>query len=377
MAALKDFLLSTLNNVEHFVDHNSFYVKRRLNLLDPILIQTYLGFGNRQKFFVNGRVLESKGVETPEEGASAWQNMKTMLHRYDSDEIAHVRVKASFRGQEQVLETSAEGYFQGVFENFGELEDGKYWHEVELELLDDLKEDQPVVKAKAMVLIPQESEFGVISDVDDTILVSHSADFIKKIQLTFLHNAKTRVPFEGVAAFYQALQQGSDQQQFNPIFYVSSSPWNLYDLLKHFCEANEIPEGPFMLRDIGLTDQRLIRSSHEKHKVAQITKIFDTFPDMKFILVGDSGQKDPEIYEGLTDKYAQNILGIYIRDVTPDKRDEEVRQIAGRVKKKGIEMILARDTLEAARHAVENMWVHEACIAEVADKVKRDQENNA
>jgi phosphatidate phosphatase APP1 len=377
MTALKDFFLTTLNKLEYTIDHQSFYVKRKLNLMDPLIIQTYLGFGNRKKFFVNGRLLESKGVETPKEGASAWQNMKTMLRRYDSDEIAHARIRATFRGQEQVLETSAEGYFQAVFEDFGELEEGKQWHEVELELLDKFGDDQREVKAKAMVLIPQKAEYGVISDVDDTILVSHSADFIKKIQLTFLHNAKTRVPFEGVAAFYQALREGSDQQQFNPIFFVSSSPWNLYDLLKHFCEANEIPEGPFMLRDIGLTDQHLMRSSHEKHKVAQITQIFDTFPDMKFILVGDSGQKDPEIYEGLIEKYADNIQGIYIRDVTPDKRDREVQQIAERVREKGIDMILAQDTLEAARHAADRKWVHHSCIDKVSDKVKRDQENNA
>lgn len=377
MAALKDFLLTTLNKVEHFVDHNSFYVKRRFNLLDPLMIQPYLGFGNRHKFFVNGRVLESKGLETPKEGASAWQNMKTMLHRYDSDEIAHARVKATFREHEQIIETSAEGYFQAVFEDFGTLEAGRHWHEVELELLDQFSDDQKEVKASASVLIPQHADFGVISDVDDTILVSHSADFVKKIQLTFLHNAKTRVPFEGVASFYQALQNGRDQQRFNPIFYVSSSPWNLYDLLKHFCEANEIPEGPFMLRDIGLTDQHFLRSSHEKHKVAQIRKIFETFPEMQFILVGDSGQKDPEIYEGLTEKYRDNILGIYIRDVTKDARDREVNQIAKRVRQKGIPMILARDTLEAARHAAEQQWVHSDCIDSVAENVQRDQENNA
>ena len=377
MPSLKDFFLNSLNKIEYLVDHHSFFVKRKFNLLDPLVIQTYMGFGNAIKVFINGRLLESKGVEMPKEGDSAWQNMKTMIHRYDSDEIKQARIKATFRGLEQVIETNEEGYFHASFEGFDPLDDGKNWYDVDLKLIDQIREEQKEVKATASVLVPQKAEFGVISDVDDTILVSHSADFIKKAQLTFLHNAKTRNPFPGVAPFYQALREGSDQQQHNPIFYVSSSPWNLYDLLTHFCEVNDIPEGPFMLRDIGLTDDHFIKSSHKKHKVAQITQIFNTYPDTKFILVGDSGQKDPEIYEGLTDQYSEQIQAIYIRDVTPDKRDEEVKQIAERVGEKGIEMILAQDTLEAAKHAVEHQWIHADCLETVKARIKKDQENHA
>ncbi|MFP4503117.1 MAG: App1 family protein [Cyclobacteriaceae bacterium] len=376
MSALKDFLLTTLNKAEYALDHSSFYVKRTFNLLDPLLIQTYLGFGNDHKVHVNGRLLEQKGIDQPDEGASTWQNMKTMVKRYDSDEISHARLMVNFQEQEKIVETNAEGFFEATFENFEKLPDGKFWHEAQVELIDKLKDPQTAVKATARVLVPPKGSFGVISDVDDTILVSHSADFIKKIQLTFLHNARTRVPFEGVASFYRALQEGHDKQQFNPVFYVSSSPWNLYDLLRHFCEVNEIPEGPFMLRDIGLTDQRLMRSSHEKHKLAQVKKIFDTYPEMKFILVGDSGQKDPEIYESLTEDYADHIMGIYIRDVTHDKRDREVHEIAERVKKKGIEMILTEDTLAAARHAVAQKWVHADCLEEVSAKAAQDKKNN-
>lgn len=377
MPSLKDFLLTTLNKVERVVDNNTFYVKRSLNLLEPLMIQVYLGFGNHKKVYLHGRLLEAEGQEAPEEGASTWQNFKTMMHRYGSDEIPHARIRATFYGQEKEIQTDGEGYFHTSFDDFELPKSGKVWHDVELELLDKFRDDQGTVKATGKVVIPEQPEFGVISDVDDTILVSHSSDFIKKVQLTFLHNARTRVPFEGVSAFYQALQAGGDQQQFNPVFYVSSSPWNLYDLLTHFCEANEIPEGPFMLRDIGLTEKRLLRSSHKKHKVAQIKQIFDTYPDTKFILIGDSGQKDPEIYQGLTEEYADHIQGIYIRDVTPDERDAEVKQIAENVRQKGIPMILARDTLEAARHAADQQWVHADCIDIVAERVQRDQENNA
>ena len=68
-------------------------------------------------------------------------------------------------------------------------------------------------------------------------------------KLTLLHNAHTRLPFEGVAGFYQALQRGRDGEAYNPVFYVSNSPWNLYDLLEDFLDVHGIPRGPLLLRD--------------------------------------------------------------------------------------------------------------------------------
>ena len=93
------------------------------------------------------------------------------------------------------------------------------------------------------VLIPDASAaVGIISDIDDTVLQSSITDWKTAAQLTFLGNARTRKPLLGVAKLYAALQAG-----VNPLFYVSSSPWNLYDLLEDFMRLNEIPPGPIFL----------------------------------------------------------------------------------------------------------------------------------
>ncbi|MGB3589600.1 MAG: App1 family protein, partial [Tunicatimonas sp.] len=185
-----------------------------------------------------------------------------------------------------------------------------------------------------------------------------------------------RMPFEGVAAFYQALQGGNDEQRSNPIFYVSSSPWNLYDLLEHFCEVNEIPKGPFLLRDMGISKSKFIKSGHLSHKIKKVEQIFRMYPDLPFILIGDSGQKDAEIYQKIVSDYPDKVLAIYIRDVSPNnstERDGQVKQIAQTVRSHGVDMLLCQDTEDAAHHAIQKGFIPNSALELVIQGKKDDQ----
>ena len=121
-----------------------------------------------------------------------------------------------------------------------------------------------------------------------------------------------------MAAFYQALQLGDTGKVFNPIFYVSSSPWNLYDLLTDFMDVHAIPTGPLFLQDFGLDRDKFISADHDEHKITHIERLLDLYPKLPFILIGDSGQADPEIYSTILEKYPTRILAIYIRDIHPE-----------------------------------------------------------
>ena len=119
-----------------------------------------------------------------------------------------------------------------------------------------------------------------------------------------LSNARTRKPFKGVAAFYRALHAG-----VNPVFYVSKSPWNLYAPLVEYLEVQGLPLGPLMLRDFGLASSR-------HHKREAIEAILTTYPKLRFVLIGDSGEQDPEIYSAAScGAFPQRIRAIYIRSV--------------------------------------------------------------
>ncbi len=367
---MKDTVLKLLSGIETAYDKSLFIVKKKLNKLGPFTILPYRGFGNHTSVYISGRLLEDEGIAHPEESASMWSNMITMLKRYESDEIPNTNIQAVFQGQEKILTTDSEGYFEVSFPVKEPIAPKRIWNDIKFTLQDQITDNQGDVHATGNIMIPPSSaQFGVISDVDDTILVSRSTDLIQKGKLIFLNNAKTRKPFEGVAALYQALQKGSDEKQHNPVFYVSSSPWNLYDLLVHFCTINEIPKGPFLLRDMGLNKDKFIKSGHTSHKKEKIDRIFEAYPDLPFILIGDSGQKDAEIYEEIAHEHTDKVLAIYIRDVSKNERDTNVRKIANKLEKLNIPLLSCQHSEDAAQHAASKGWIHPKQV----EKVRQDR----
>jgi phosphatidate phosphatase APP1 len=159
-------------------------------------------------------------------------------------------------------------------------------------------------------------------------------------------NARTRLPFEGVSSFYHQLHQDK-----NPMFYVSSSPWNLYDVLIEFLDVNSIPLGPLLLRDWGLSVSEGSPLNHATHKLHIIKQILETYPALPFLLIGDSGQEDPEIYSQIVQDYPSRILAVYIRDVSGSGRDKQIDELAKRVIEAKSELLLVPDTLIAEQHA--------------------------
>ena len=104
----------------------------------------------------------------------------------------------------------------------------------------------------------------------------------------------------------------------NPIFYVSSSPWNLYDLLDDFLELNAIPAGPIFLRDIGTDTGKFIKTPGHGHKLERARTLIARNPQLRWVLLGDSGQADAELYAEAAQEFGDRIAAIYIRDVDPD-----------------------------------------------------------
>nr|WP_262919038.1 App1 family protein [Tunicatimonas sp. TK19036] len=191
-------------------------------------------------------------------------------------------------------------------------------------------------------------------------------------------NAKTRLPFDGASAFYQALYQGPNLEKNHPFFYVSSSEWNLYDLLVDFCEHHDFPKGPFLLKDAQIHLKKIWKAGggNHHHKYEKICRIFDMYPHLPFILVGDSGQHDAEIYSELSQKHPNRILAIYIRDVRPS-RHQAVKDIANELAKKNIEMVLVKDTEEAALHALKHGFLHPEAIQAIVDEKQLNQAMDA
>jgi phosphatidate phosphatase APP1 len=322
---------------------------------------------------LSGRVLEDEGFTPSGNADSTWQNLISMYKRFETDEVPGARIRALFQGVETEVIADQEGYFSLEINPARPL-DSRPWQEVELELLEPLSRDGQTVRATAQVLVPAATaRFGIISDVDDTIISTNVTNKLKMILTVILLNEHTRKPFKGVAAFYRALQKGASGSDDNPIFYVSGSAWNLYTLLVEFLKVQEIPIGPLLLRDFG---DRLLLSSNEQHghKMTNIRRLLRTFPDLSFVLIGDSGEQDPEIYRAVVKEYPKRIRVIYIRSVDRhpsriaaiDKLIEEVQQTAS-------QLVLTPDSEFAAVHAAAEGLISTGELSSIRAEKKKDE----
>ena len=186
-----------------------------------------------------------------------------------------------------------------------------------------------------------DARYGVISDVDDTILETGVQRVGHMLRQTFTGSAITRTPFHGAPELYRDLAAGG-----NPLFYVSSSPWNLHAFLVAFLRHRDFPLGPVLLRDL------LGTGVGREPKHVRIHEILELHPDLAFVLIGDSGEKDPEIYADIVRSHPDRVLAVYIREVRLDPGDGRVEQVTD-AWDHDVPFVLAADSDAVRRHAVE------------------------
>ena len=321
--------------------------------MTPYQIIYYRGFGSPNAVWLTGRVLRQPDLVAPADRAPFWANLTATVSRFLTHEVGGVTVRIEAFGRVFHAKTNAEGYFDLTFDPQSGPALGQAWFSVRYVLEGVAQPNgEEVSKDGQLMLAPSFSQFGVISDIDDTVLVTGATSAWQTLRLTFLENAYTRLPFAGVAAFYRALQSGAVTTLFNPIYYVSSSPWNLYDLLIDFFRIQGLPKGPLLLRDLDLDLNLLASQSHHTHKRAMIDKIMAVNPALPFVLLGDSGQQDPEIYTAVIRANPGRVKAVYIRDVSDrENRDAAVRELIQTAAAYAVPMLLVADTVAAAEHA--------------------------
>lgn len=269
-----------------------------------------------------------------------------------------------------------------TIEEFAPQEGGsRLWHLVHLTLDEpDAREDGVARATGRIYAVPPTARFGVISDVDDTVIESGITNLFTAARVTFLNNARTRVPLPGVSELYRAFRRGvggadtPEDGSGNPIFYVSSSAWNLYDLIRDFLDLNDIPLGPVLLRALGPGGQSL-KQGHS-HKLEKAERVMEAYPHLRFVLIGDSGQHDAQLYLEAARRHRDRILAIYIRDIHPHRstrKDEQVRECADEAAALGVPMLLAPDSRSIAEHAFQLGLIDPAALPTIRSQVSADR----
>ena len=368
MAGWKDELRALAASLGSRVRHGANKLERLVDR-DPFRVVGYRGYAASGRVLLLGRVLQDEGLPEPEPSHSKVRNLIAMLKRLESDPLPFARVRALLpEGGVRELIADDEGFIRQWLELDSPLQPG--WGSIQMELADPA-DGGPQVGHALYLTPPASAAYGVISDMDDTVLQSQVTDFLRAARMVLLENARTRLPFPGVAAFYRALQQGGSGEAGNPIFYVSSSPWNLYDVIAEFLEVQGIPAGPLLLRDWDLGPSLLRNAGY---KTGVIREILATYPLLPFMLVGDSAQEDPEIYTDIVASHPGRILAVYIRNVHQHPEDSPaLRELAERVSRAGSTLVLADDTLAAGRHAAAHGWIREETLGDIGEEKRADE----
>jgi len=254
----------------------------------------------------------------------------------------------TWQGKPLVTEADENGFFKFEWKDEPPLEQG--WHEVLVEMVN--KDNVVLTQSKGSVYIPYTTQYGFISDVDDTFLISHSSNLRKRLFVLFTQNARSRKPFEGVVKHYQLLRTGNTTPDApNPFFYVSSSEWNLYDYLLEFTRVHELPRGVFLLNVLKQIGQ-IFKTGQNNHgtKFTRIVRIIEGFPAQRFVLLGDSSQHDPYIYEALVKHFPKQIHAVYIRDVYA-KSKQKVTEVLRTIEAAGVPCCFFSHSSEAILHS--------------------------
>jgi len=331
----------------------------------PLQLIPYRGHADARRATASCRVLryDARPDDTPE---SLWGNLQDSYRRFETDEVAGEPVRLELGELQLDVISDAEGY---AHFDFTPPAMGAGHLIAHLSLPDH--EEVPPIELE-IVRPSATARFGIISDLDDTVLVTKAISMLRMMRLTLLTSSASRVAFEGVAPFYQALVKDG-----NPMFYVSSSPWNLYEFLDDFLRVRGLPAGPLFLRDFGLDRDKLVAGPHAKHKSAAIAAVLDRHDELPFVLIGDSGQHDPEIYRDIAEAYPGRIKAIYIRDVTEAARDAAVREHGVALEAHGVPLLLVADTCAAAEHAASLGLIDAEALPSIDEAASRDRAPNA
>lgn len=347
------------------------WVKRRTGTLGPLRVLLYRGYGSADEAVVTGRVVEDRGVRRATPTDTTWRNVRNMYRRLVQMPMPRQRVTFHLGDVHSEVVSDSEGFVEARLRPGPEPEERERWLDAQVSLGGLVERD------RAEVLVPStRARFLVISDIDDTILPTEATSLLPMLTSLFTGNAYGRLPFPGVAAFYRALHHGGEAGGPNPMFYISRGPWNLYDLLSHFFELQRIPVGPVLyLRHWGLSAEGLTSARPRGHKFDLVMKVLHAYPYLPCILIGDSGQLDPEIYSEVISEHRQRVLAVLIRDVgaTPERLGA-MEGLARAAADAGSAMVVSESTVEMARYAAAQGWIEERCLPEIAgEKVEQER----
>lgn len=347
------------------------------------LIQPYLGYGCSTELYLMGRVFRQPRIAYRQRATPSRRDLLDVVRRVFRRGVGGVTLTAQLRqpGADAAapvrVQTDSDGYFRVRLRPKTRLLPDQRWHTIDLELVEpaELVGDEAAKVEGHVYVPPADAERVIISDIDDTVMYTGVVNKAMMMWRLFMQGPRNRVAFPGVGALYRALHQGPSGGQLNPMLYVSRAPWSIYEVLQEFFRMHQIPVGPVLfLREWGLTLQRPLPRRAEDHKLILIREMVELYRDFPFVLIGDSGQHDPEIYARVVHEHPGRVAAVYIRNVSRSaERVEAIEELAKQVVNSGSTLMLAADTFSMAKHAAEHGLISSQALQRILEEQHADQ----
>jgi phosphatidate phosphatase APP1 len=222
-----------------------------------------------------------------------------------SAKLAGVPVTVDVCGARQVAESGRGGYVDLVLPVPASVEPQGGWTTAGLHVAGALAAQAPVR------MVGADERLGVISDIDDTVLVTALPRPVLAFWNTFVRREESRRPAPGMADLYRVLTRHSPDAF---VVYVSTGAWNLAPALQRFLRRRGFPQGPLLLTDWGPTPDGWFRSGQD-HKRRTLRRLMDDLPNLRWVLVGDDGQHDPALYEELVWARPERVRLVVVREL--------------------------------------------------------------
>lgn len=311
-------------------------------------IKLYRGYVNDQELIVFGHVFNSWAPDKYEIDRRGYRHARSVVKMFTINPIRNIKVTLHFKDLEITTKTLDDGYFRFSVPFNEYLDSG--WHKFAV----SCRQNGIGIIEQGELLKPFKSKLGIISDIDDTFLISHTNNLFKKLYVLLARNIDNRKVFDDVVPHYQALSLAGqeDEDAFNSFFYVSSSEWNLYEFILQFARMHQLPKAIIKLKKIktGLGDFLFTGRGGHDHKYHKIKDIISFYPQLEYVLLGDDSQQDPYLYERISKIYPKSIKAIYIRQ-TSSRQKKKVQDTLKNLEDLGIAACYFEDSEKAIAHS--------------------------
>jgi phosphatidate phosphatase APP1 len=261
-------------------------------------IVPYAGYGSSGWIRVLCRVVLTRGGDPAVQRAAKVRGWRSFF----SIPVDDVVVTVSVGDREHSVSPARGGVVDARLEV--NLEPG--WHTITLSTPDTEPVSAPIF------VVDAGARFGIISDIDDTVMVTALPRPLLAAWNTFVLDEHARTPVAGMAVLYERLAR---EHPGAPVIYVSTGAWNVAPTLTRFLERNLYPAGPLLLTDWGPTHDRWFRSGIE-HKRSSLARLATEFPQLEWLLIGDDGQHDEELYGEFATAHPESVRAIAIRQLS-------------------------------------------------------------